>query len=130
MRLTVTTWNINSVRLRLDLVLRFLGEARPDVLCLQETKCPDDAFPRQALAAAGYPHAAYAGQKGYNGVAILSKRPIADAGSVALAGTGHARHVAARLDCGAVVHNVYLPAGGPGPPSDGDHLRGPGWIGG
>ncbi|MFZ0196343.1 MAG: endonuclease/exonuclease/phosphatase family protein, partial [Pseudolabrys sp.] len=45
MSLTVTTWNINSVRLRIDLVARFLKSTRPDVLCLQETKCPDDAFP-------------------------------------------------------------------------------------
>lgn len=54
MRLTVSTWNINSVRLRVDLVLRFLSEARPDVLCLQETKCPDDAFPLKALRGSGY----------------------------------------------------------------------------
>ena len=49
MRLTVSTWNINSVRLRIDSVLRFLREAKPDVLCLQETKCPDEQFPLKAL---------------------------------------------------------------------------------
>ena len=56
MALTVATWNINSVRLRIDLVLRFLQERRPDVLCLQETKAIDDAFPVKAFAEAGYRH--------------------------------------------------------------------------
>ena len=76
MQLTVTTWNINSVRLRIDLVLRFLAEHKPDVLCLQETKCPDDAFPLKALRGSGYEHVMFAGQKGYNGVAILSRFPL------------------------------------------------------
>ena len=52
MQIKVTTWNINSVRLRIDLVAKFIKAVRPDVLCLQETKCPDDAFPLQALQAA------------------------------------------------------------------------------
>jgi exodeoxyribonuclease-3 len=49
MRLTITTWNINSVRLRIELVAKFIKAVRPDVLCLQETKCPDDAFPLKRL---------------------------------------------------------------------------------
>ena len=74
---SVTTWNINSVRLRIDLVLRYLAEHQPDVLCLQETKCPDANFPLGAFRAAGYPHIAISGQKGYHGVAIVSRIPFA-----------------------------------------------------
>ncbi len=76
MPLAVTTWNINSVRLRIDLVAKFLKSARPDVLCLQETKCPDDAFPLKRFKRLGYEYAALSGQKGYHGVAILSRVPF------------------------------------------------------
>ena len=58
MALKITTWNINSVRLRIDLVAKFLKSGRPDVLCLQETKCPDDAFPLKRFQRLGYEHAA------------------------------------------------------------------------
>ena len=70
MRFSVTTWNINSVRLRIDTVAKFLKGARPDVLCLQETKCIDDAFPLKRFKRLGYEHVALNGQKGYHGVAI------------------------------------------------------------
>ena len=76
MPLTVSTWNINSVRLRIDLVAKFLKAARPDVLCLQETRCPDDAFPLRRFRRLGYEYAALNGQKGYHGVAILSRLPF------------------------------------------------------
>ncbi len=112
MAVTVATWNINSVRLRLDKVLRLLDTWKPDVLCLQETKAVDDVFPRAAFAERGYAHQAIHGMKGYNGVAILSRLPITDAGSEDFAALGHARHVAARLPSGVVVHNLYVPAGG------------------
>ena len=59
----IITWNINSVRLRLPLVLRLLAEQAPDVLCLQETKCPDDKFPHEELENAGYHHRAIRGEK-------------------------------------------------------------------
>ena len=75
--LRVATWNINSLRLRLGLLGRLADELRPDVICLQETKVPDELFPADAPAALGYPHFAYRGMKGYNGVAILSKLPLA-----------------------------------------------------
>jgi exodeoxyribonuclease-3 len=71
----IATWNINSVRLRLDLVLAYLRDVAPDVLCLQEIKCQDEAFPRLEIEAAGY-NVAVHGQKSYNGVAILSKAPM------------------------------------------------------
>src|SRR5262245_20021656 len=76
MPFSVATWNINSVRLRMPLVERFLLENAPDVLCLQETKCPDDQFPSAAFRKVGYQHVAISGQKGYHGVAIVARRPI------------------------------------------------------
>jgi exodeoxyribonuclease-3 len=116
-QLTVTTWNINSVRLRLDQVGRFLKERRPDILCLQETKCPDDRFPLKDLQAFGYPFVARFGQKGYNGVAILSRYPFAETRAMAFCGRTDARHIAvtlgqARAATGLTVHNFYVPAGG------------------
>jgi len=110
--LTIATWNINSVRLRADLVARLLSEEAPDILCLQECKSPVDKIPAEAFAALGYPHMVARGQKGYNGVAILSRVPLADAGHRDFAGRDDARHVAARLDDGTVIHNLYVPAGG------------------
>lgn len=112
MPFTLATWNINSVRLREALVLRLLREESPDILCLQECKSPVDLIPREGFAALGYTHMVARGQKGYNGVAILSRLPLTDAGSTDFASMGHARHVAARLDNGIVIHNCYVPAGG------------------
>ncbi len=76
MRLTIATWNINSVRLRINLVARFAKEWAPDVICLQETKCRDSEFPLSSFHKLGYPHVAINGQKGYHGVAIASKLPL------------------------------------------------------
>ena len=112
MPFTLATWNINSVRLREPLVLKLLAEEGPDILCLQECKSPVDKIPLEGFAGLGYRHVVARGQKGYNGVAILSKLPLEDAGSVDFAGLGHARHVAARLETGVVIHNCYVPAGG------------------
>jgi exodeoxyribonuclease-3 len=112
MPFTLATWNINSIRLREGLVARLLAEERPDILCLQECKAPVDLIPAATFRDLGYGHIVARGQKGYNGVAILSRIPIEDAGSVDFAGLGHARHVAARLPGGIVVHNTYVPAGG------------------
>ena len=64
------------MRLRIDLVARFIKAVRPDVLCLQETKCPDDAFPLKRFRRLGYEHIALNGQKGYHGVAVLSRLPF------------------------------------------------------
>ena len=73
----IATWNVNSIRTRLEAVQMWLKEADPDVLCLQELKCQDEQFPREPLEAMGY-NCAVHGQKSYNGVAILSKRPMED----------------------------------------------------
>ena len=115
MALTVCTWNINSVRLREPLVLDLLSEARPDILCLQETKSPVDKIPTENFTALGYGYMISRGQKGYNGVAILSKTPLEDMGELDFAGLGHARHVAVRLENGVVIYNFYVPAGGDKP---------------
>ncbi|MBV0913674.1 exodeoxyribonuclease III [Anianabacter salinae] len=112
MTFTVATWNINSVRLRAGLVERLLTEEAPDILCLQECKSPVEKMPFDQFAALGYTHAVARGQKGYNGVAILSKLPIEDAGHRDFVGKGDARHVAVRLENGVTIHNYYIPAGG------------------
>jgi exodeoxyribonuclease-3 len=109
---TLATWNINSVRLREDLVARLLRDEAPDILCLQECKSPVEKIPMDQFRALGYGHIVARGQKGYNGVAILSRLPITDAGDRDYARLGHARHVAARLENGVTIHNMYIPAGG------------------
>jgi exodeoxyribonuclease-3 len=112
MPFTLATWNINSVRLREGLVARLLREEAPDILCLQECKSPVEKMPLDAFADLGYGHVVARGQKGYNGVAILSRLPIRDVGDKDFAELGHARHVAGELDCGVTIHNFYVPAGG------------------
>lgn len=118
MQLKVTTWNINSVRLRIDLVAKFIKAARPDVLCLQETKCPDDAFPLKRFRRLGYEHAAINGQKGYHGVAIVSKLPFDSTDVRRFCDKLDSRHVSVSIGANAnlatpvVLHNFYVPAGG------------------
>jgi exodeoxyribonuclease III len=112
MSFTLASWNINSVRLREGLVARLMEEEAPDILCLQECKSPVELIPLDRFNALGYTHIVARGQKGYNGVAILSKLPLTDVGSHDFATLGHARHVTARLDNGVVIHNCYVPAGG------------------
>ncbi len=118
MQLTVTTWNINSVRFRIDLVARFIKAARPDVLCLQETKCPDDKFPLKRFKRLGYTHVAMNGQKGYHGVAVLSRLPFESFNIHNFCGKTDCRHISAVLGERAglrdplTLHNFYVPAGG------------------
>ena len=112
MPFTIATWNINSVRLREPLVLKLLAEEGPDILCLQECKSPVEKIPTEGFAALGYPFMVASGQKGYNGVAILSRLPIREVARHDFVGLNHARHVAAQLENGVIVHNFYVPAGG------------------
>ena len=112
MPFTLATWNINSVRLRAELVARLLREEGPDVLCLQECKSPVDKIPAEIFANLGYRHMVARGQKGYNGVAILSKLPMEEVEAHDFAQLGHARHIAGRLENGVTIHNFYVPAGG------------------
>ena len=111
MRLRLDTWNVNSVRLRVEQVARFVAEQAPDVLCLQEIKCQTGEFPVEAFAEMGLPHLRISGQKGWHGVAIASRLPIEDAAPVAACREGHARCVAARV-AGVEIQNFYIPAGG------------------
>lgn len=115
MKLRIATWNINSVRLRAPQIVRFLDEQAPDVLCLQEIKCIDDAFPSAAFRKAGYEHQAVNGQKGYHGVAIISRLPLTEVNRRGFCGKSDSRHISAVLASvpgQPVVHNFYVPAGG------------------
>lgn len=114
MQTTVATWNINSVRLRIRLVTRLLREQQPDVLCLQETKCPEGQFPSAEFAKLGYLHIAHCAQPGYHGVAIVSRIPFQDSFSRQFCGKEDARHLAVRLapPHKLWVHSLYVPAGG------------------
>lgn len=112
MAFTLATWNINSVRLREDIVAQLMRNEAPDVLCLQECKSPVEKIPQEQFQALGYTHMVARGQKGYNGVAIFSRIPMVEAGAEDYAGLGHARHIAGTLENGVTVHNFYVPAGG------------------
>jgi exodeoxyribonuclease-3 len=110
--LRLVTWNINSVRLRLPLIERLVAQMRPDILCLQETKCPDDQFPHDALAALGFVHRYAHGMKSYNGVAILSRIPLSKSAPQHHCGFEDCRHIQVELPGGIELHDVYIPAGG------------------
>jgi exodeoxyribonuclease III len=118
MALSVATWNINSVRLRIDNVRRFIAEQQPDVLCLQETKSPDEHFPRAAFAELGYAHQLVHGMKGYNGVAVLSRRALAATATQSWCARQDCRHGIVTLPGGIELHNLYIPAGGDVPDPD------------
>jgi exodeoxyribonuclease-3 len=113
----IATWNVNSVKARLEAAAQWLKEAAPDLVCLQEIKCTDDAFPRAAFEDLGY-NCSVHGQKTYNGVAILSKRPLEDVAPGLPGGDGddHARYLEALVpgDKGVVrVASIYAPNGNP-----------------
>lgn len=111
----LATWNINSVRLRIGLVEDFLTRYQPDVLCLQEIKCQNDQFPEKAFRKLGYEHCAVHGQKGYHGVATVSKSPLKEISSTDYVAMGDTRHLECQVETavGAVcLHNFYVPAGG------------------
>jgi exodeoxyribonuclease-3 len=107
----LATWNINSVRLRLDLAVKLLKSEQPDVLCLQETKVVNELFPAEAFTKLGYVHQAIHGQKGYHGVAILSKKPFKATKSFTFCENADCRHIAATFEDGVELHNFYVPAG-------------------
>lgn len=110
--LSVASWNINSVRFRMDIVEQFLREAQPDVLCLQETKVENRDFPYDPLRRLGYSHIAINGQRMHHGVAVISKIPLAEDDRLDWQANGEARHLGVRLANGLRIENVYIPAGG------------------
>ena len=118
MSFSIATWNINSVRLRIGLVGRFLDRYQPDILCLQEIKCRADNFPYKPLRRRGYQHILVNGQKGYHGVAIVSKLPFENTDIRTFCDKMDSRHISvsfgdkANLAKPLVLHNFYVPAGG------------------
>jgi exodeoxyribonuclease-3 len=118
MGFSITTWNINSVRLRMPIIEKFVMQHRPDVICLQETKVRNDLFPLSPLRALGYEHIIIHGQKGYHGVAIASRIPLVEDHRQDYCGVGDARHISAIFERGGRrirLHNFYVPAGGDEP---------------
>ena len=115
----IATWNVNSVRQRMDSLVAWLAERKPDIVCLQEIKCLDDAFPREPIEALGY-NVAVHGQKTFNGVALLSKLPFDEVAPGLIGDTSdvQARFLEAIVSTksGVVrVVSLYLPNGNPAP---------------
>lgn len=116
----ICTWNINSVRLRAPQVQKIMTEHAPDIVCLQETKTPDDKFPFEAFESLGYKHIHINGIKGYNGVAIISKHPLEKEAIYNRVDREDGRHISVEfMPKGAQkpieLHSIYIPAGGDEP---------------
>jgi exodeoxyribonuclease-3 len=111
----IATWNINSVRLRIDQILRFIKDKNLDLLCLQETKTENKFFPNKAFEEIGFIHQFYRGEKSYNGVAILSKLNFEENGHINWCNKNDCRHISVKLGQKIEIHNVYVPAGGDEP---------------
>ncbi|MCB9990478.1 MAG: exodeoxyribonuclease III [Rhodospirillales bacterium] len=116
----ILTWNINSVRLRLPLVKKLIRQCDPDIICLQETKTPDEHFPLQDIIDAGYPHTHIHGMKSYNGVAILSRHAFTASEIYHRVEKQDCRHIAIHLETSKFkkpveIHCLYIPAGGDEP---------------
>ena len=111
----LATWNINSVRLRLPKVIKFVKDQNIDVICLQETKTLDEYFPSEDFKAVGFKHQFYRGEKSYNGVAILSKTKIKDSFHLNWCNKSDMRHICVKLKDKIELHNFYVPAGGDEP---------------
>ena len=110
----LVTYNLNGIRARLPRLIEYLAREAPDIVCLQELKCADDALPIGDIEAAGY-QAVWHGQKGFNGVAILSRGQAPTLRQVGLPGDpddAHSRYIEAEID-GLIVASIYLPNGNP-----------------
>ena len=107
----IVSWNINSLRLRLPLLKKFVAENSPDVVCLQEIKVQDADFPLLEVKALGFDFVEFSGEKSYNGVAILSKFPLSKISKIDVLNYGHKRHISAKIK-DVEIHNFYVPAGG------------------
>ncbi|MBJ3775984.1 exodeoxyribonuclease III [Acuticoccus mangrovi] len=115
--LTIVTWNINSIRARIDLFGMMTKKLRPDVVLLQETRVTDGSFPLKTMHRRGFKHTALNGRGGHHGVAILSKVPLDDVRIDIIGGIDQSRHVSAVVDWGgpARLHSLYVPSGGDEP---------------
>lgn len=106
------TWNVNSVRIRMELLRKLVELENPEVICLQEVKAKEEDFPFEAIKALGFPHIALYGMAGYNGVAILSKTPLKNIEPQNWVGKFDARHIKACVYDDLEINNIYIPAGG------------------
>jgi exodeoxyribonuclease-3 len=111
----IATWNINSVRLRIEQVLKFINDQNIDILCLQETKTEDQFFPSDDFLKIGMRHQYFRGEKSYNGVAILSKIKFQEKEHINWCNKGDCRHISIKLGKEIDLHNFYVPAGGDDP---------------
>jgi len=110
--LKIASWNINSVRARIEIVERLLREEQPDILCLQETKVVNDIFPAAMFHQLGYHHQVLHGQPMHHGVAIVSRVPMREDDRLDWQANGEPRHIGVQLENGFRLENVYVPAGG------------------
>ncbi len=108
----IATWNVNSVRVRLNNIEKFVIQEKPDILCLQEIKVTNNEFPFKYIKDLGFKYIEVHGGKSYNGVAILSKEPLAGSFSINFANEKDHRHIAVKLYNNVEIHNFYVPAGG------------------
>ena len=108
----ITTWNVNSIRLRLEGLKRLVAEQAPDILCLQEIKVSNEHFPEDFIAELGFAHCLVHGQKSYHGVAIFSRTAFERAETRDWCDNTDSRHAYVRLADGIEIHNFYVPAGG------------------
>jgi exodeoxyribonuclease-3 len=116
----ILTWNINSVRLRTPVLSRVVEACTPDVICLQETKTPDDKFPYSEIEDMGFSNLHIHGMKSYNGVAVLSRLPFKTTETHHRVGREDCRHIAAHIESSRLgqsfeIHCLYIPAGGDEP---------------
>ena len=109
-QITIATWNVNSLRVRLPQLATWVTESTPDIIALQETKLPDPDFPAAEIEALGY-HCAYSGQRTYNGVAVLSRQPIEVLTTGIPGFEDEQRRVLAVRTAGLVVIDLYIPNG-------------------
>lgn len=110
--LKIATWNVNSIRIRIEHLAQLVKEENPDILCLQEVKAKEDDFPFAAIRSLGFPHIALYSIPGYNGVAILSKEPFRHEEKHRHVSRDDARHISVVVRNDIELHNIYIPAGG------------------
>ena len=108
----IVTWNVNSIRIRLELLRKLVDKYSPDVICLQEVKAKDEDFPFNDVKSLDFDNIALYGMSGYNGVAILSKLPLKNIERIDWIGKKDARHIKATILDEIEINNIYVPAGG------------------